>query len=278
MGRELSGYVEGNAVSRHLLCSICHGVLESPVQTKCEHLFCEEELIEWLCHKTTCPVCNADIDPEDIVRAPRAIVGLIDDLCCYCDFAGQGCPWTGSSDSLDRHTARCEYAPRESLYEKLERKHRELEDSKRQLVEKDREITRLRKSVQTLEKSLDESKEDREAEMENTRRRVRFLERALESGEYADRDPRDHDRGQAEHRRSRHGRENRRSSDSSGRNDDRWMMDRRQARRNDPITDVTRIHSLRDSLETLRLHADHESPRLFGTGSGAGRNSAQSAR
>ena len=94
MGRELSGYVEGNAVSRHLICSICHGVLESPVQTRCEHLFCEEELIEWLSHGTaqTCPVCAAAIDPEEVARAPRAIVGLIADLVCYCDFATAGCP------------------------------------------------------------------------------------------------------------------------------------------------------------------------------------------
>ena len=100
MGFELANFVEGQSVSRHLICSICHGVLENPVQTACEHLFCEDELIEWLCHKSSCPVCQAEIDPEDIVRAPRAIVGLINDLERYCDHAKYGCPWTGTSDAV----------------------------------------------------------------------------------------------------------------------------------------------------------------------------------
>merc|ERR1711965_521361 len=78
MGFELANFVEGQSVSRHLICSICHGVLENPVQTACEHLFCEDELIEWLCHKSSCPVCQAEIDPEDIVRAPRAIVEALE--------------------------------------------------------------------------------------------------------------------------------------------------------------------------------------------------------
>jgi hypothetical protein len=113
MGRELSCFVDGNNVSRHLLCSICHGVLEAPVQTACEHLFCEEELVEWMCHGNRCPVCAAELVAEEVVRAPRAIVGLIEDLECHCAYAIHGCPWTGDSAAARRHGPSCEFAPRE---------------------------------------------------------------------------------------------------------------------------------------------------------------------
>ena len=103
MGRELSCFVDGNNVSRHLLCSICHGVLEAPVQTACEHLFCEEELVEWMCHGNRCPVCAAELVAEEVVRAPRAIVGLIEDLECHCAYAIHGCPWTGDSAAARSH-------------------------------------------------------------------------------------------------------------------------------------------------------------------------------
>ena len=111
MGRELSCFVDGNNVSRHLLCSICHGVLEAPVQTACEHLFCEEELVEWMCHGNRCPVCAAELVAEEVVRAPRAIVGLIEDLECHCAYAIHGCPWTGDSAAARRHAPSCEFAP-----------------------------------------------------------------------------------------------------------------------------------------------------------------------
>ena len=85
MGRDAELFVDAAAISRHLLCSICHGVLERPVQTACEHLFCEDCLLAWLCRKATCPVCTAVTEPEAVKRAPRAIVGLIDDLEVRCD-------------------------------------------------------------------------------------------------------------------------------------------------------------------------------------------------
>lgn len=230
MGRELSCFVDGNNVSRHLLCSICHGVLEAPVQTACEHLFCEEELVEWMCHGNRCPVCAAELVAEEVVRAPRAIVGLIEDLECHCAYAIHGCPWTGDSAAARRHAPSCEFAPREALVETLEAATRALDEAKRRNAAQERELARGARRVRELEASLAEAKDDRDArddELEHLRRRVRFLERALEDGQ-AD------DGGLA----------------------GRWTSAPVEAppRGRRARSDVGRIHSLRESLETLRVH------------------------
>ena len=117
MGRDAELFVDAAAISRHLLCSICHGVLERPVQTACEHLFCEDCLLAWLCRKATCPVCTAVTEPEAVKRAPRAIVGLIDDLEVRCDHCE--CDWTGPLDKLNAHLDECCHAPRAELLQRL---------------------------------------------------------------------------------------------------------------------------------------------------------------
>jgi hypothetical protein len=44
--------------------------------TPCEHLFCEDALLEWLLRSSKCPVCNTVLDPESI-RVRDAVVGDI---------------------------------------------------------------------------------------------------------------------------------------------------------------------------------------------------------
>ena len=225
MGRDAELFVDAAAISRHLLCSICHGVLERPVQTACEHLFCEDCLLAWLCRKATCPVCTAVTEPEAVKRAPRAIVGLIDDLEVRCDHCE--CDWTGPHDQLSAHLDECCHAPRAELLQRLSAKQRQLEDARRTIADRDREIVRL-------EAALKARRDGSARDADNARRRLRQLERD------ADEDPR-RSPGTTQSQRS-------------------LRRERFRKARSDRATDVTRIMSLRDSLETLRLHAADDEP------------------
>jgi len=227
MGRDAELFVDAAAISRHLLCSICHGVLERPVQTACEHLFCEDCLLAWLCRKATCPVCTAVTEPEAVKRAPRAIVGLIDDLEVRCDHGEDGCDWTGPYDKLGAHLDECCHAPRAELLQRLSAKQRQLDDARRTIADRDREIARL-------EAALKARRDGSARDADNARRRLRQLERD------ADEDPR-RSPGTTQSQRS-------------------LRRERFRKARSDRATDVTRIMSLRDSLETLRLHQAEEEP------------------
>ena len=48
MGIDYECFLHPERISSELICPICTLVLENPVQTPSEHLFCEEELLEWL--------------------------------------------------------------------------------------------------------------------------------------------------------------------------------------------------------------------------------------
>ena len=182
-------------------------------------------MLAWLCRKATCPVCTAVTEPEAVKRAPRAIVGLIDDLEVRCDHCDDGCAWTGPLDKLNAHLDECCHAPRAELLNRLSAKQRQLEDARRTIADRDREIVRL-------EAALKARRDGSARDADNARRRLRQLERD------ADEDPR-RSPGTTQSQRS-------------------LRRERFRKARSDRATDVTRIMSLRDSLETLRLHAAEE--------------------
>ena len=168
-------------------------------------------------------MCTAVTEPEAVKRAPRAIVGLIDDLEVRCDHCD--CDWTGPLDKLNAHLDECCHAPRAELLQRLSAKQRQLDDARRTIADRDREIARL-------EAALKARRDGSARDADNARRRLRQLERD------ADEDPR-RSPGTTQSQRS-------------------LRRERFRKARSDRATDVTRIMSLRDSLETLRLHTAEE--------------------
>ena len=48
------------------LCSVCYESTDRVmVKTKCNHIYCEKCLKEWLRKKTTCPICMNDLSREE---------------------------------------------------------------------------------------------------------------------------------------------------------------------------------------------------------------------
>ena len=105
--------VEPDTVSDHLRCAICHCVLEKPVETGCEHLFCEGCLLSWLQRRDTgtetCPMCNTLIDPQLVDKPSRIIVNLLGEMRRHCDHRGEGCQWVGPADEHATHARGCEF-------------------------------------------------------------------------------------------------------------------------------------------------------------------------
>ena len=108
-----------------------------------------------------------------------------------------------------------------------EAENRQLDDARRTIADRDREIVRL-------EAALKARRDGSARDADNARRRLRQLERD------ADEDPR-RSPGTTQSQRS-------------------LRRERFRKARSDRATDVTRIMSLRDSLETLRLHQAEEEP------------------
>ena len=115
MGVDRDLLTDPDGVSKHLLCPICHDVLEKAVQTPGEHLYCDECLLEWLTDHDTDPMTNLPLAPSDVTPCSRIISNMVSELRCRCMNHESGCEWTGELGQLAAHAVRCDLLPREKL-------------------------------------------------------------------------------------------------------------------------------------------------------------------
>ncbi|XP_078046280.1 E3 ubiquitin-protein ligase NRDP1-like [Augochlora pura] len=97
-------------VDQELICVICSGVLEDPVQIpECEHTFCRTCIHEWMKRQGTCPLDHTTTTSEHLRAAPRILRNMLTRLCITCDNIMYGCKAVVKLDSLVSHLEQCEY-------------------------------------------------------------------------------------------------------------------------------------------------------------------------
>uniref|UniRef100_A0A1I8H783 E3 ubiquitin-protein ligase NRDP1 n=1 Tax=Macrostomum lignano TaxID=282301 RepID=A0A1I8H783_9PLAT len=110
MGFELARF-EGE-VDEELICPICGGVLDVPVQAPdCEHTFCSGCIDQWLRLNPTCPIDRQPLLSLHLKPAPRILRNLLSRLDVACDFQQLGCGARVKLASAAQHAAQCEYNP-----------------------------------------------------------------------------------------------------------------------------------------------------------------------
>lgn len=98
---------------RHLMCSICGGVLEGPRHCPAEHYFCFECLLERVRHAKGCPECPEDAPPvsEQQLKPCNDVIPLIvANLLITCGNRERGCRSVVKLCQLEEHSASCDYA------------------------------------------------------------------------------------------------------------------------------------------------------------------------
>lgn len=174
MGFDLELFVYPDRISPELICPICHGVVEKPVQTPSEHLFCEDELLEWMLRSELCPITHEPLDPSTITKPGRIINNMLAALERYCPNKELGCQWQGSCDRLGAHLSSCEWQNPSMLIKKLE--------------EKDVLITLLQERVAQTQSSIARlENENRELMEENERikRKLKVYDAFFEKGSHS---------------------------------------------------------------------------------------------
>lgn len=87
MGYDIARFVD--KIDENFHCIICTTVLENPVQSPCEHIFCNDCIITWLTVKNTCPADQCLLRVEDLKSVPRYFRNLLDKMKIRCDFGKQ---------------------------------------------------------------------------------------------------------------------------------------------------------------------------------------------
>ncbi|KAJ1457855.1 hypothetical protein M885DRAFT_514350 [Pelagophyceae sp. CCMP2097] len=142
-----------HAVSKQLICPVCQGVVEDPVTTPCDHLFCEACLLEWLERRASgqesCPVCVRVIDVARVRPPTRVLVNLLGELERRCAHAG--CAWAGASDRHGDHLRQCD----KHAIDVLRREHAAKDDTLRQLRRTVARLENVELENQALRAQLD---------------------------------------------------------------------------------------------------------------------------
>lgn len=84
MGYDLTRFVDH--VDDEFQCQICTLVLENPIETPCEHFFCDKCIKEWLSMDKVCPVDRQPLTTADLRPPCRLLRNLIGKFAMKCDF------------------------------------------------------------------------------------------------------------------------------------------------------------------------------------------------
>lgn len=128
MGYELERLV--NEIDDEFLCSICTMVLENPMQSPCEHTFCNDCIKEWLSVQATCPVDACELTFNEIKPTPRYFRNMLAKVQIKCTFGKlhpihhpiasiinvlfsepNGCQAIVSLEEVQRHLSKCDFDP-----------------------------------------------------------------------------------------------------------------------------------------------------------------------
>ncbi|XP_049622902.1 E3 ubiquitin-protein ligase NRDP1-like [Suncus etruscus] len=100
-------------VDEDLICPICRGVLDDPIQAiDCEHAFCKVCISQRFTQQHTCPVDQSVLIFDRICPVPRIMLKMLAKLMISCDNAVYGCRVVTRLDNLVAHFRDCEYNPK----------------------------------------------------------------------------------------------------------------------------------------------------------------------
>jgi hypothetical protein len=161
MGIDIEEFVHPEHISPELICHICQGVLEKPVQTPSEHLFCEDELLEWMTRSDLCPITHEKLDPDTVTKPGRIICNMIGALERYCPNRAIGCTWKGPNERVKEHKKTCQWKSREVLLRENEEKDTLISLLRGKVAYSEKKITQLENdkcdleyTIQALQKKL----------------------------------------------------------------------------------------------------------------------------
>ena len=195
-------------VDEELLCSICKGVLDNPLQiVTCEHVFCSKCIHNWISiGNETCPLDREPIK-KDQMKTPRIVTNLLAKLNIKCDFASKGCPSMIKLESLAQHCIQCEFNPdkrircekgcgltllrneltshncMEELHNFVRQQRNEIRQQKDKMEEMNQEISELKVNHLSIINNYNQIKkliEKLELKVDNENRQTKIVKKGIE--------------------------------------------------------------------------------------------------
>ena len=92
MGWNIDRFLAKDTIVSEFICSICTDVVECPVQTPCQHLFCNECIRRWINEgNRTCPEDRQALTVNALKPPSRLTLQFLNKLIIRCKNYNDGC-------------------------------------------------------------------------------------------------------------------------------------------------------------------------------------------
>ena len=140
MGWSQERIVEKSEITDDITCSICTDIVQSPLQTPCQHVFCKECITNWIKRgNDTCPVDRALLKNIQLKPLPRIIQKLINRLTIRCENYEYGCSFTTKLENLsllvDHQNIQCVVAKYDTLRMESAEMKEKIGDQEKQILD-----------------------------------------------------------------------------------------------------------------------------------------------
>ncbi|XP_057311630.1 RING finger protein 151-like [Hydractinia symbiolongicarpus] len=103
-------FLNPDAVSKHLYCSICQDVFNEPQRAPCGHSFCKLCIQQWLRQSKTCPEDRKPLTTKQL-HYDFILANIIGDQMVGCPFRTKGCDFVDKLEKLASHRKSCTFNP-----------------------------------------------------------------------------------------------------------------------------------------------------------------------
>jgi hypothetical protein len=109
MGLDENRFIGG--VDEDFRCSICRDIIEDPIASYCEHIFCKLCINEWLQKESSCPVDRKSLKVHHLCEPNRFFRNFYLKLELKCEFESNGCEKVCKIENLFCHQNSCQFNP-----------------------------------------------------------------------------------------------------------------------------------------------------------------------
>ncbi|KAJ8037704.1 E3 ubiquitin-protein ligase PDZRN3-B [Holothuria leucospilota] len=94
-----------------LVCCICQCVLDKPLESPCQHVFCKVCIETWLTNRKNCPNCRKRLRISKLKPVLPIVRNMINRLIIRCDNYSHGCVEGIKLEYYDTHVNQCGFVP-----------------------------------------------------------------------------------------------------------------------------------------------------------------------
>ena len=162
MGWNIERFIAKEAIVDEFICSICTDVVENPVQTPCQHLFCNDCIRRWITEgRKSCPEDRRPLTANALKPPNRLTQQFLNKLIVKCKNYSDGCnllaTYADMAQLVEHELSQCKVVQGDIVREVCDQFEKEANSFKQKIADLRSEIVEKEKIIGSLKKTISEN-------------------------------------------------------------------------------------------------------------------------